>query len=311
MNAEISKQNNSSYSWSLISSMIFHLHSGRFSEDYVSRVESPSLEEIQRKAFAQSSKEISKHEKIDINNKPKIEKAQQYTKEKVVGKEENDVDVQKEPEGARVDDTAKTAGNAVLKLRSPDSSKSSSIDSACELSRKTDTDQFDSDDDYDDVYDDIYENVDKNGDVTDEDGPIYDNINNSYDSDSDHIYSNVDELSDAESHIYSNIDCLYRDTKKSNGEGSEDDDYENIEFVYRNCGSCEHSTDADESESSSVSYENLDFLDGNENELEEDRNGEKDIDQPPLIIPRRIPILNGNNRKVDIVQNSAKIEATT
>ena len=186
------------------------------------------------------------------------------------------------------------------------SSKSSSIDSACEISRKTDTDVYDSDD-YDDVYDEIYENVNHRSNTTDEDGPIYDNVDCSCDSGSDHIYSNVDELSDAGSHIYTNIDSVFGGELES-----EEDDYENIEFVYRKCGSFENTNDADESENSSVSYENLDFLDGNENEAGDESRTQKEVEEkPPLVIPRRVPLVKKDVNVIDKLPSKENISSVS
>ena len=184
------------------------------------------------------------------------------------------------------------SNEAQIMLEQPDTGNLPSIDSPCQEVMQTDCSVFDSDQDYDDVCDDIYENVNRNGSIRDEDDPIYDVVDGSYCSHLEHIYSNVDELSDDDSHIYWNLDSLYDESKKSSDEGTEEDDYENLEFFYRNF-------DADDSDTSSVSYENLDFLDGKENGIEEVRIQEEE-EKPPPIIPRRKPISVETSKHTDI-----------
>ncbi|XP_065066871.1 probable serine/threonine-protein kinase ifkA [Rhopilema esculentum] len=178
---------------------------------------------------------------------------------------------------------AETKCNGLLDSSSPDQVKS--LNGIKEKGNDSDSD------DYDDICDDIYENV--KGNETDDDGPIYDNVKGIDESDSDHIYSNVDELSDNGSHIYTNVDesMLEGDAKESGENDSGDDDYENINFAYRNNRRVINGSEEDESDTSSVSYENV--WDSDDSDIEQSKVEEKSQSPskvlPPLV-PRRIPL---------------------
>ena len=276
--------------------------SGRFSENMMETREYPSVNDVYRKASLMSEKSIEKRRFSELKEKEiqKIDEEVEKNEEKNVRKKSNE-DLN-EDNDRKVSNSVHTSINS----ESPEFRKFS-LDSGCQETVQTDNNSAFESDDYDDIYDDIYENVNRNGPVAEEDGPIYDVVESPYSSDSEHIYSNIDELSDTESHIYRNIDDLHGDTMKSNEvesdvESEGDDDYENLDFLHR-------SGDGEESDTSSVSYENLDFLDGNENKAEEDKNM-KEKDTPPLIIPRRIPIPNENSKRRDFISTDENNTAT-
>ena len=187
------------------------------------------------------------------------------------------------------------------KSNHPMDGKISPLNSECKEDEKSDSHASESEGYYDDIINDSYVKEDENGTLNNGDDPIYDVVDSPYCSDQEHIYSNVDELSETESHIYWNVDSLYENSRETNDEGSEGDDYENLDFLYRNC-------DADESDTSSVSYENLDFLDSNENR--EEKLTLEEEEEPPLIIPRRIPIPYEKNTKESTKLTNDKIPKT-
>ncbi len=150
--------------------------------------------------------------------------------------------------------------------------------------QQDDADSSDSDD-----YDDVYENVHREETATDSDSShIYDNIDNLTprssvddisDSDSEHIYSNIDDLSESDgSHIYTNLEELSEEATTL----SEDDDiYENVRFRARKNSCNTETTSGDDSDS--ITYENTDFL--NDSEVFDGTESD-DKSTRPIIIPR-------------------------
>ena len=216
------------------------------------------------------------------NDSRKEKAVKELLQQNVDSKENTDQEIP-ENDTLSTPNLAETKCNGLLDSSSPD--KVQSLNGIKEKGSDSDSD------DYDDICDDIYENV--KGNETDDDGPIYDNVKGIDESDSDHIYSNVDELSDNGSHIYTNVDesMLEGDAKESCESDSGDDDYENINFAYRNNRRVINGSEADESDTSSVSYENV--WDSDDSDIEQSKVEEKSQSPPkvmPPLVPRRIPI---------------------
>ena len=116
-------------------------------------------------------------------------------------------------------------------------------------------------DDYDDVCDvrEIYERKmkKKNG----ESNPIYHVVEKEGGNGYGHSFSNPEESSDADSHIYTNLEeSIDEGYRREVENDASDEPYENIDFVHRLCNGNAASNNANYSDTSSVSYENVEFL---------------------------------------------------
>lgn len=130
-------------------------------------------------------------------------------------------------------------------------------------------------DDYDDVCDvrEIYERKmrEQNGETEPISSPIYHVVGKEGENGYDHAYNSPEESSDADSHIYTNLEESTDESYRREVENDvSDEPYENIDFVHRPCNGNATSNDANDSDTSSVSYENVEFL----NEVLNDQRGE-------------------------------------
>ena len=284
------------------------LLSGRYSEDLVEKEEPSAFHERRPLPLTKKNSKRTKDSGAKEQGiKKKLEQEDQNGGEKTrktsdqVSSEENERKVSSSMQKHSDETATRRESETSTKSNHLVDGKISPLDLECKDDEKSDSHASESEGYYDDIINDTYKNVDENDTLNNEDDPIYDVVDSPYCSDQEHIYSNVDELSETESHIYWNVDALYENSIEPNGEESEGDDYENLDFLYRNC-------DDDESDTSSVSYENLDFLDSNENK--EEKVTLEEENEPPLIIPRRIPVPYEKNKKEDIKLTNDKIPAT-
>ena len=166
-------------------------------------------------------------------------------------------------------------------------------------------------DDYDDVCDvrEIYERKmkKKNG----ESSPIYHVVEKEGENGNNHSNSNPEESSDADSHIYTNLEESIDESYRREVENdASDEPYENIDFVQRLCNGNAASNNANYSDTSSVSYENVEFLNEVLNDQRDENSGKvssarakdselndstEEAKKIPPPIPRKVNRLNKQN----------------